>query len=315
MARTDDVDLPEPPERSALAGEAAAARRLRLALALLLFAALYSSIHKLWLPLFLRTTSLRATSYAHVEFAFLLGLALWYWLRRGGRLGAVGSTVAGALVGLAALEAWAVFDGRYLGWLALSHALSSWPLGAVALALFALPSIEGRLLWAWIGAAAASVAWFGQATYQDRVASSPVAAVSSRLEGAPGPSPPARTCGARSVELTVAEEVASSDRLEIRECGFFPSVMAWPESGRVRVFNASPRAANVHLRVGGLGWNLLVPAGAEVLSPASPGLASEEAAFVYSDARPDAGLSVLARPNRTSDWRFSRQPPRSERIR
>lgn len=298
-------DLPDPVSASEETGERADARKSwRATVTALLFASLYSSLHRLWVPLGLRFTSLADSPFARLDPAFLAGIFLWGRAHRRGRLGPADGIVAGGLVGFGFTEAVAIGSGHYVGWLALSHGISSLPMSLASFILLLHRDHRPSLRWAWTGAIATLLLLLPTSFDLPERPHPPSEAQ------VPAPASTVRVptleieatrdlCGAQSLAVHVTSPRGLSAELSLEPCGFHPALLA-ADGGRLRLKNSGPQAANLHFVAyhGGtqrMGWNLVLRAGASMESPALS-LRRGEVGLLYSDSAPGLGLALVVAP-------------------
>jgi hypothetical protein len=317
-------DLPEPDPWPADREGDREARARRSLSAALYFAAGYSSVHRLWIPLALHFTWLKNSPFAHWDPVFVGGLWLAGRLRARGDMDAGSALLAGSLVGWAGIEALWILRGDYPGWLGLSHAISAWPLGILSFLSFffwRLPDLRTVAL-GWVGALAAVFACFwlssSEASRPQESSSQPhplaVAASKSRIED----------CGARSLNLSEDDRRLAPKGRQIwaDACGLRPSRLR-VSGPNLRLTNRAAHSLNLHLMLQlrdarpRQAWNLVVPPGRSIEAPL-PKLLEGQVGMLYSDNVPEAGLSLIwssAAPHpKGESWLASRLPLGFERV-
>jgi hypothetical protein len=308
-------DLPEPSPHSE--GGEEGARAFDLWLTALLFVTLYSSLHRLWVPAFLKFTPLQGSPYAQIDLSFVLGLLLW---RRAAQkrfcdLGC--ALLAGALVGWSLFEFWNVAAGNFPGWLGLSHAISSLPLGAVAFFAFRWARGLQSFVYAWVSALAAIAIWasasrfmpFSELSRADRGVSAPSVKESQVVAGDNA------SCGALQLRLdpTLRLRSLSGAMVEVQDCGLAPSTLRL-QGDSISFSNPRDRSLNLHLMIFSPG-RAPRQVGNWVLAPRRrlqrkvPLLGPNEVLLLYSDNEPKVGLSVLWQGTHESEiWSAQRFP-------
>ena len=144
-------ELPEPIRR-VYTEEERLRRRWRLWRVVLMFLACYSLIHKLIIPLSLKFTVLRLGPYSKIDPMFLYLLVLYYSFRPAVQLTGFLSFLAGIGIAHGCAELVLVSLGYTVGWLAISHLLSSLPLALVCTILMSQRKLGRQLKSAWVGA-------------------------------------------------------------------------------------------------------------------------------------------------------------------
>jgi hypothetical protein len=283
-------------------------------LAVLLMA--YATLHKLLMPIFLKTTRLSQSHLAEIDYFFILnGLFAW-WIIQKRTLGRVGSLMTGALIGLAVAELLRISQGAYFGWLLFSHSLSSVPQAAVSIALLTRSDRDRRLPWAW-GGATLIVLFFVFSGHGLQVAQSPsVALDSKRLQSVPAVESSPLGCGLS--EVHVGAQALSTLQiwrgpLTLDSCGFWPAVArieALPR--KIWLENKTAKALNFHFLIHNqgkhrLGWNVLVAAGQKMMSPVMS-LNDQSVGLLFSDGDASQGLIVILPVAHQKAFLASRRP-------
>ncbi len=315
MKPTRDLEDPLP-----FGEEGSEFRRRRAGLSFLFFAGLYSSVHRLWIPLGLQLTTLAGSPYARPDPRFLPALWVAWRLRRvESRFGPIEAFLLGGGLGWAAWESFQIATGVHTGWLGLSHAVSALPIGIASVAVYLqrAPSARKTLLPFWVGALVAA----GLSYAVDSGRSLP--APTEREAVAPLPLPSqapsaAVACGATQLTAEASTKLETSGALEILDCGIRPALLAAPPDGRLRLRNRGVVAMNLRLVLVGRdgaersGWNLLLAPGRELLSPPLR-WREGEIARVHSDNRAEAGLALVFPVSTvTGRWHAARHPLRTE---
>ncbi|MCB0405194.1 MAG: hypothetical protein KDD51_10445 [Bdellovibrionales bacterium] len=311
-----EKDLPEPQHRQYSADE----RRLRkqnLLITLLGFCTAYAQLHKLIIPLFLKLTPLHTSPYSRVDFWFLHSLVLFYLLKRTRKLHALGSLLAGIGILYGLFEVYEVFLGRLAGWLAFSRLLSSVPISFCCGLLMTLKDFDRRLAYAWAGVALLAVALIPQEKHYWALKAQP-AATTPHASGAEIAASVFKECGATEVHLdneTAAflKTHATTVSIELRPCGFYPSILHLPKN--LQLSNPTDQALNIHYLAYKNGkqsasWNFVLKPHQTVQKDLAPA----EAAIVYSDSLPKAGLSALVERPAQGLWNWTRTPIAVRRI-
>lgn len=299
-------DLPDPTPATEATGTYARSRKSwQTSVTALLFTSLYSSIHRLWVPLGLHFTTLADSPFARVDPAFAPGLFLWGRVRRREQLATADAALAGALVAFGVSESFAIALGHYEGWLALSHGLSSIPMALAAFALLLHRDRRPSLAWPWAGAAAivfvmAPGVLHEPAAEQVSQAPRPLANLSrpaavSTLEA----STALALCGAQNLAVRLSADLPAASEIGIESCGLRPALVK-PAGERLHLKNSSAQAANLHFvafhgSAQRMGWNLVLRAGATLESPPLA-LRTGEIGLLYSDSSPTVGLAIVIPP-------------------
>ncbi|MCB0416214.1 MAG: hypothetical protein H6617_03055 [Bdellovibrionaceae bacterium] len=310
-----EKDLPEPQHRQYTAEE----RRLRkqnLLITLLGFCTAYAQLHKLIIPLVLKLTPLHVSPYSKIDFWFLHSLLFFFLLRKTRKLGPLGSLLAGVGILYGVFEVYEVFLGRLGGWLAFSRLLSSVPISFCCGLLMTVKDIDRRLGYAWAGVGILALSflpnekhfWEMKAAPQEETSKT----VSAEIEVEAF-----TECGATEVRLQ--DEAVEFLRhhplttIEVRPCGFYPAILDLPKT--LRLSNPTNEALNIHYLAFKNGkqsasWNI-------VLKPQQSlqkRLERAEAAIVYSDSLPKAGLSALIDKSAGERWIWTRSPISVRRV-
>jgi len=238
-----DYDLPEPRPRGTLSETEFLEHRWKLWRTLFVFAVLYGTLHKVFIPLFLTLTTVLVRDYTQVDFWALPGLMLGAHLLRRSRLGRWGSLLAGVLVGYAAWETRSIAIGAHHGWLAWSHALSSLPQGLMAIVLLSLAGRGRDLRFAWGGALfAICFLMLG-----DFLAPTPQAVPSStHASGELLPKLDSLACGAQAFRVE-RHEVARVSQLRLKGCGFSPPYLRVDSKKKLMLVRDEATAMNLRI--------------------------------------------------------------------
>jgi len=150
MDKRADIDLPEP-RRLTLSAEERARRERDLLITLTTLAGGYSLLHKLLVPLVLKTTALATSPYSRVDWWWAHTLALLACLYLLPQTRTLLSLLAGAGIVYAAVETIEAYLGLFPGWLAISRLLSSIPIGGLCIAILTSGNFPIRTRYVWAG--------------------------------------------------------------------------------------------------------------------------------------------------------------------
>lgn len=290
-----DFDLPEPPPRRQLSDEEYAQRKFALYRNLFIFAALYATLHKIILPLMLTQTTVLVPEYTKVDFWAIPGLFLAFHLFRYQKVNAVASLLAGSLIAYAIWDTVAIFSGQHKGWLVLSHAISSIPIGLLSIILLSTQSKTRSLSAAWTGGAMAASYLLLMNLLGGSVLPEPMTVTSQTSLTAIVPS----QCGAQEFEVKV-RELSLTHTLHLADCGFSPSALLYKNGTQLVLERKSELPMNVHvLYFDAAGKRVRqsnrIIKGTENKSPLRElhFLAHEVAAILYSDTLPKIGKVLI----------------------
>jgi len=146
-----EPDLPDP-KRPAATPQRTEAVRWDVRIALLGLITFYASLHKLFIPLFLKFTRLGDSPYARVDLGLVHALLLFHAISKR-RIGHWAGFLIGMGIVMALAEVLRVATGKTVGWLAVSRLLSSLPIGAVCFSAVSTPEFRGNARYALLGAA------------------------------------------------------------------------------------------------------------------------------------------------------------------
>lgn len=149
-------DLPEPTPLI-ITPERRRRRQWEVIRSFLVLTVLYVLVHKALVPLVLKLSALKQSPYAKMDLWLLHPVALWFSLRGREHLDAVSSFFAGGGIAYAAIEVFHIVQGGYPGWLAISHMLTSVPVGLVCIALITTRDSEVNIKTAWTGVVVAAI--------------------------------------------------------------------------------------------------------------------------------------------------------------
>ncbi|MEZ4751807.1 MAG: hypothetical protein R3B54_14605 [Bdellovibrionota bacterium] len=302
-------DLPEPKPRQ-YSAEERRLRRQNLLITLLGFCTAYAQLHKLIIPLFLKLTPLHSNPYSHVDIWFLHSLVLFIVLKKTRKLGPFGSFLAGIGILYGIFEIYEVFLGRLVGWLAFSRLLSSVPISFCCGLLMTVKDIDRRLGYAWAGTALLALFLIPQESHY-------WGTKSAAQQEIPKPADLQEkrrafiVCGANEVHWDEESQKffnshAPSYAIEIRDCGFYPAISRLGQT--LSVSNRTDQALNLHYLAYRNGkqsasWNVVLKPRQRLTKE----LETAEAAIVYSDSLPGAGLSALLGETK-ENWIWTRSP-------
>ncbi len=158
------TDLPEPRKRQPTAVSSRESRwEITKTFLVVLF--FYVLLHKALIPLVLKTTRLRTSPYAKLDFWFLHPFLLWLSMRKVKVMTNASSFLAGGGIAFAGYELMATLQGRHTGWLTFSHLLTSVPVGILCILLLSTTGNQAKASAAWLGAAGALTFLFGLLPY------------------------------------------------------------------------------------------------------------------------------------------------------
>lgn len=295
------------------------------------FCVAYASIHKFFVPVVLKLSSLKNSLYSTIDYSFVVAVFLAWHLYFHNRLGRLGSMACGALVAVAGVETHNVLGGKYPGWLSISHSVASLPLALVAVFLLTFESKGRRIGYAWLGVGIVVVVFLSPFKRFFGLTQFPLAQVQSQhsmeisesktTEKKPGLSlvEAQKLCGTNSlvldlvrVDRDIRAQSLSRPTLEIRDCGLRPSVIVVESMDSVfLITNHTKRAVNLHVIKG---WNMLIP---PLTTQQSQKFHSANVfgsvSMVFSDSSPQVGLSAIVFKNLLDSGHvvsFERNPPR-----
>lgn len=297
-----DRDLPDPSPRSYASSEERLRHRWKMGFALFCAAVAYSIVHKLIVPLFLSRTKVLVSQYAEVDFGFVPAVLLLVWVWHQNRIAKLGSAFAGFLIVYAAWELKNILQGHYVGWLAMSHFLSSIPVGLGALYLMTF-SGRGRSLWtAWIAAGMTLAVllvlpeYFGTPVPQGSLASQ------TRSEERLVELKPA-SCGQGAFEVSTANIAGSISHAElvVASCGFSPQVL-WADRDSATLRSELAQMLNVHVTYYSQEGkklrhiNRILPSHRSLNLESIAPRADEAMGLIFSDSSRSGGVVLLLSP-------------------
>jgi hypothetical protein len=303
---TVDHDLPDPPPTQYRSPEEQREHRWKMAWALFTFSLIYSLIHKIFVPLFLSRFPVLVKEYTELDFWFVPALMLWIGVLWHKKLGVWGSFWAGATLAYMGLEAFQILSSNYVGWLLWSRALSSVPVGLMAIYLMTFTEKNRILSWSGLGALLLVPVFLWTHTQKPEFHhEDPQSYAEDRervwlnAQTSCGLSVYSVAWG-NTVPLLVSrfDNQKKQNLLELQECGFAPQVL---------VLDQEPLELrrDVDLRMNGhllffskdfkksRNWNQILAQEKQVKIPQSLFQQHEVLALFYSDMRPDLGIVVL----------------------
>jgi hypothetical protein len=297
-----DRDLPDPSPRVYASTEEHLRHRWKMGFALFCAAVAYSTVHKLFVPLVLSRTNVLVSQYAQIDYGFIPAWILLVWLWRRNTLERVGSALSGLLIVYAAWEAKNILQGHYVGWLVLSHFLSSIPVGLGALYLMTF-SGRGRILWAaWVSAGFTLAVLL--AVPEQFETSAPMGTIASQhhaderlLELKPA------SCGVGAFEVLSSNILGtlSGGEIGVSACGFSPQAL-WADADTATLRSQLTQMLNVHVtfytekgkKLRHI--NRILPSG-QALSLESIAPRDDEAmGLIFSDSSRSGGVVLLLSP-------------------
>lgn len=318
----DDLPTPESPKFDEAQRRD---RKWRLFRGTTVFLVIYASIHKFFVPVFLKFTPVLRREYAEIDYWFVPGWIFLWLILRARKIGHQVSIFAGVLVAHGILDVISVSQGHAVGWLAISHLLSSVPLAILSVALLGQFGSSKQVISAWavaipLLAAGIHFNFVRQAPIQEtskiqapRVSSEMLKDISEKQSGGLLYD----KCANRSMIVRHQEvrNIPSVDRINISACGISPSLRSW-HGQPIEVNNELGKSINVHVLVRSdkaerRNLNVLVGPHATV-KVKNFHLTSKEAAFVYSDAFEEMGGSAILPSDGELSWVFSRLPLKIE---
>jgi hypothetical protein len=318
-----DSDLPDPEEIRITSPKQLEGRFFKILYSLTVFAVLYSSVHKIWIPLFLKFTDVNQAAYKEIDFWFVPAFFLWWHLHTTKSLGKFGSLLCGALIVHGILDLWMISLGRYFGWLQISHLLSSVPLALISIGWLTMaPDRKPYSVAAWGGVFLGVLLAL---TLSDELRSfcmgttpKPEIAVQKLPDSDPGVPQLARSniCGRKAFWLDLKDYPDFNGRTEImlEDCGFSPAFHRLDSSFGFLVSNQTGKAANIHLlvfqpdgRKRGLNRILRTHEKWE-LHPGQFDLGDNEYLMIYSDTAADAGVTAMVPNDQTGGLKITRSP-------
>lgn len=308
MTKYGVTDLPEP-LRTALSSEERTYRQWRLLSNFSQFVAFYACIHKIFIPLVLKFTSLVQTPYSHIQYSVLLPVVFSFSVFASTENNSWISLLSGAGLVFGIDEVYQTFIGRHQGWFAFSRLLSSIPFAFCCGVAMSRQSFKGRMSFAWIGA-------FSLLAF--------ISARELKLSGTRGTDllknevnvtreliEESAACGAMQAHISPETNALSSKVIRIANCGLHPSLIELKD----KVFqlkNETSESTNFHLiyfdgnrKVSG--WNVLLPPQTSVFSPPVQ-LKGNRVGVLYSDSNPKAGLTVFVNEPFRGNFKVTRKP-------
>ncbi len=312
-----DTDLPDPKPEEIKSPLAREEHLFRLLYGVTIFAILYTSIHKLWVPLFLRFTEVSQVAYQEINYWFLPAFLLLAHLLRKRQLGPVGSFLCGLLIVHGAWELWLIMQGKLVGWLQISHLLGSAPLALVSIAWLTMARKRSpKKWWGWVGAVVATFVialpfFFGEPNNIP-----PSTGTSIGFDPGVPKLSDAAACGEKAFWTDLSEVGAISKRVELSlgTCGFQPALSRLDFFHGFRITNELDRNANIHILVYQLdgrkrGFNRILKSKESLhLHRGNFQVNAEEFVLLFSDALPESGASALFPNGQMGRRKVTRSP-------
>ncbi len=270
-----------------------AIRNFSLYRGLFIFSALYGALHKLIIPILLRQTSVLVRDYTTLDAWAIPGLLLAAYLLKVKRFDFWASLLAGMILLYAAWDAQAILSGAHKGWLAWSHAISSFPLAAMALVLLSTQQKHRSLKAAWIGAALGLgiLLSFSEKAFITRSTPKPSAPSLVFSE--------AQTCGAQEFELELTK-IPPSPVISQKSCGFQPIALTHSPGDKIFMERENFSPTNIHFVFFSAHGErrrqtnrLLITNSKRVALPELQFAPGEVAAILYSDTLPAMGKVLI----------------------
>lgn len=284
-----------------------------------LFVGAYALLHRLLIPLFLKFTVLKLSANARIDLVSPLIFLWWWWWFKKNRLGIYGSFLMTSLMTLGVVESYQIFfSSDRVGWLAISHLLSIWPVALCSLAVITRPS--ATLRWQGAGLGIFFAAIFSLFVHNRNLVDSTFIAQPQQKRVAPA-DVAFPDCGAQKFILRKLTDSASN-QVWLENCGLRPASVSLVRNNFLVLRNNSSRAMQLHFYVKtpqgfSQGWNVLVKGRSEVKSPPIH-MQPNEVGVLFSDAHTSVGLSAILWPESFSEktsWSFMRDPLRVEAYR
>jgi hypothetical protein len=313
--KMNEPDLPEPAPKSWSLEE----RRLRqwsLAVLVMTFIAIYALLHKVFIPVTLKLTSLKTSPYSQIDPGFFLPVSLVFLLRRADHVTKALAFLAGIAIVYGAYEIFEVFQGRYVGWLAFSRLLSSVPLAGGCIYLMSQRKFKGDLSISWIGAVTfllvAGVLEVRKAeNFVSHEAPSKVAPAVPRFQDA------VPQCGAIEFSIPPGTRAETPRVIRISDCGLSPAIIVETSARKLEFVNEKSESVNLHLVSAAKGkrwhteWNISIPPKTSVQSRVFK-LPAKSVGMLYSDSTPSVGIIAILPSDLPAAWHFQRKPIRVE---
>lgn len=300
-------DLPEP-SRKTLSPEERVHRQWRLLVVFTHFVTFYACIHKLFIPLGLKVTSLNQTPYAHIQFSVLIPLILSFSMFYSSKSTKWISFLCGVGIVFGIDELYQVLVSRHQGWFAFSRLLSSIPFALACGFAMSRKAFGRDLLEGWKGALIFLGIIFIREWQISKVDAN-LLLNSHNSSANATESFQNLDCGAMELTVHSSSRVSVETSASIENCGLQPSIL---KGQKLTLKNNRSEAINLHLLyfTAGqkkIGWNLLVPPLQSIQSPKVQ-LEKETVGLLYSDSHPSMGIIALVPENLEGEWYFSRKP-------
>ena len=318
-----DHDLPEPKERNLTTPQQKEERLFSVLYSLTVFAVLYSSIHKLWIPLFLKFTSVSQLSYQEVDFWIVPAFAFWGHLRRHRNLSWFGTFLCGTLIVHGVFEMWFISEGKYFGWLEISHLLSAAPLALLSIGWLSLArDRKPQPIAGWAGVfLSILISVASSYDFRNLFLGGPKtedAQQEIRLEFNPGVPRLQRAdeCGQQAFWVSLVDYPNREARTEIQlsKCGLAPAMSRMDRFYGFSVLNKLPTSANIHILVfrpdgQKRGFNRILRSYEKLeLHRGNFNIANDEYLMIYSDSTPGAGITALFPNDQKGLFKVTRTP-------
>ncbi len=338
----DDQDLPDPtsrprPKFSDLELSQHFGKILRTATTLSLA---YAGVHKVLIPISLGFLKVANQSYSRLDFTIIFGVLFWFCLRSENSSWSqkfLGLS-AGIVLGDGLWEAYQIVTGQVEGWLQISRALSTFPLALMGIwALVRISKVRaileawagGILLWIFFLLAAP---FFESSQNETPFNNEPEASLNLESEVHPQEifeTDLAKACGVAQLGLDLSapsiEVIDTRLRVQVRDCGFQPSVLQVSKAEEFRVeFDSEMRSSvNLHFLVFDSATqtvkksiNFVLPKNQKKFRGPKVSLNQGDLAILFSDGFEKLGIVGFLRDdfkkNNFDSGKivFSRKPPR-----
>lgn len=306
-------DLPDP-VRTNYSEEERRYRQWRLLVIFIQFVTFYACLHKLFIPITLKFTSLSETPYADIQPSLVLALFFSLLTSNSKSNNARISFLAGVLIVFGVSEIYQTSIHRVSGWFAFSRLLSAVPLAVASGYAMSRRSFQGKVRHAWLGATLfLAVFVIREWHFSERT---PVPSLNQTA--IPHFSPavhPNLLCGAQDLRVSTVTGNPLERKVKIADCGFSPSTVLTGEEP-IEFENTTDRAVNLHLLVFDgekkkTAWNLLVPPHGRLLGTKIV-LTPNQIGLLYSDNFPGLGLVAIRPISLTKNWVLTRKPLHAE---
>jgi hypothetical protein len=263
--------------------------------------AFYSLLHKLFIPLFLKVTTVTQSPYKEIDPAWVVPVFFVSVMFSPSQMKRLLMPLScGMAVGLGFFEIYRYFQGENVGWLVFSRLLSSGPMAFIGLIVFVRKVNLKTLFGFWTGV---SMTLFG-AFYIESSHSNQVLKWSNHNKRPQNleliPLRDSTSCGQMAFAWDTRQTPSGEQVIHSRTCGFYPAVIAKDMSQQELVFsNELDQILNIHL------WiyfergqkrkskNFVIPAKTSNRVLKWEGFKDAEFILVVSDNQKNLGLSLV----------------------